>query len=248
MGSAIGNLFGFGEEVIRVAVEHHPADHAQRYDLFRDQLRRIEHVEIESVRLLFSKGLQREFPFRKIATVDRVPKVAAMKVGIGAVDLDRLVPDDRLCAELRPPVEFNEGRVAGIVDEPEGVDAEAFHHPKAARNRAVGHDPHDHVHRLRRERDVIPECVVCGLRLGKLAVRILLGGMDQVGKLDRVLNEEHRDVVADEIEVSFLGVELDREAADVTRQIRRAFVTGNGREARENWERGRRGAAGNRPW
>ena len=29
-------------------------------------------------------------------------------------------------------------------------------------------------------------------------VRVLLGGVDQVGKLDGVLDEEHRNVVADQ--------------------------------------------------
>ena len=59
------------------------------------------------------------------------------------------------------------------------------------------------------------------LRLREATVRLLLGGMDQVGELDRVLDEEHRDVVADEIPVALLRVELDREAAYVARRIRR---------------------------
>jgi hypothetical protein len=43
----------------------------------------------------------------------------------------------------------------------------------------------------------------CGLR--EAAVRLLFDGMDQVGKLDRVLDEEDRDVVADEIPIALLG-------------------------------------------
>jgi hypothetical protein len=39
--------------------------------------------------------------------------------------------------------------------------------------------------------------------------------MNDVRKLDRVLYEEDRDVVADEILVAFLGVDLEREAADI---------------------------------
>ena len=72
------------------------------------------------------------------------------------------------------------------------------------------------------------------LRLRKAAVRLLLDGMDHVGKLDRILNEEHRDVVADEVPVAFLGVELDREAAHVARQIGRPLAAGHGREADES--------------
>ena len=84
------------------------------------------------------------------------------------------------------------------------------------------------------QRDEIPEIVVRGLRLRKAAVGLLLGGMDEVGELDRVLDEEDRDVVADEVPVAFLGVELDREAAHVARQIGRALVAGDGREAHED--------------
>jgi hypothetical protein len=42
---------------------------------------------------------------------DRVPQVAAVEVRVGAVDLDRLVPHDRLQALLRLPVELDEGRL-----------------------------------------------------------------------------------------------------------------------------------------
>ena len=55
----------------------------------------------------------------------------------------------------------------------------------------------------------------------------------EVGELDRVLDEEHRDVVADEVPVALLGVELDREAAHVAGQVERALAAGDGREADE---------------
>ena len=75
-----------------------------------------------------------------------------------------------------------------------------------------------------------------GLRLRKVAVRLLLGGMNHVGKLDRVLNEEYRNVVADDVPVAFLGIELYGEAAHVARQIGRSLAAGHGREA----DKGRR--------
>ena len=78
------------------------------------------------------------------------------------------------------------------------------------------------------------------LRLRKGAVRLLLDRMDDVRKLDRVLDEEHRDVVADDVPVAFLGVELDGKAAHVAREIERALAAGDGREPHE----GRRRLAG----
>ena len=73
-----------------------------------------------------------------------------------------------------------------------------------------------------------------GLRLREAAVGLLLGGVDEVGELDRVLDEEHRDVVADEVPVALLRVELHGEAAHVAGEVGRALVAGDGREADED--------------
>jgi hypothetical protein len=75
---------------------------------------------------------------------------------------------------------------------------------------------------------------VRGLRLRKAAVGFLLGGVDDVGKLDRVLDEKHRDVVADEVPVAFLGIELDRKAAHVARQVCGTLTAGDCREPHES--------------
>ena len=88
--------------------------------------------------------------------------------------------------------------------------------------------------RLGRERDEVPEVVVGRLRLGEVAVGLGLGGVDQVGELDRVLDEEDRDVVADEVPVALLGVELHGEAADVAGEVGRALAAGDGREPDED--------------
>ena len=54
------------------------------------------------------------------------------------------------------------------------------------------------------------------------------------GNLIGVLDEEHRDVVADEIPVALARVELDGEPADVAGQVGRALVAGDGGEADEH--------------
>jgi hypothetical protein len=95
------------------------------------------------------EDLDRKRPFREIAGGDGLEQVAPVKVGVGAGDLHRFVPDGRLQAQHRAPVELDEGRLAGGVDEPEAVDAEAFDHAQRARDGAVRHHPHEHVHRSR---------------------------------------------------------------------------------------------------
>ena len=46
------------------------------------------------------------------------------------------------------------------------------------------------------------------LRLGKVLVWLLLGGVNQVRKLDRVLNEKNRNVIPYNVPVSLFRVEL----------------------------------------
>ncbi len=70
-------------------------------------------------------------------------------------------------------------------------------------------------------------------RAAQVGARVALHGVVEVGELQRVAEEEHRRVVADEVPVALLGVELHREAADVALGVGRAALAGHGREADE---------------
>ncbi|MNN75490.1 hypothetical protein D3C81_1917970 [compost metagenome] len=59
--------------------------------------------------------------------------------------------------------------------------------------------------------------------------------VDEVGKLDRVLNKEHRHVVADQVEVAFIGEELHRETAYVTHGVAGTAWALNRGKAHEHW-------------
>ena len=95
-------------------------------------------------------------------------------------------------ASLWAPVELDEVRITFAVDHAVCVHAKALHRPIAARDRAIGHRPHQHVGNLRHERREVPERVVCGSGLRHGEVRLGLGRVDQVWKLHRVLDEEDR--------------------------------------------------------
>ena len=87
---------------------------------------------------------------------------------------------------------------------------------------------------LGHQRREVPERVVRGGGLRHREVRLRLRGVDQVRELHRVLDEEDRDVVADQVPVAFVGVELHREAADVARGVGRAALAEHRREADED--------------
>ncbi len=220
---AEGDLLGLGEEIIDDPVEHQPPDDADGHQFLRDQLGRVEDVEVEAVGKRIVEQLHAQLPLREVAAVDRIPKVAAMEIRVRAIDLDRLVPHHRLQTLLGLPVELDEGGLAVGIHQPERMDAKAFHRAERARDRAVGHLPHDHMHAYRRQANEVPEIIVRRLCLRKLPVGRGLHRMDQVGKLDRILNEENRDIVADQIPIALLRIELDGETADVTGKIGRAL-------------------------
>ena len=128
VGRQEGDLFGFGEEVVRVAVQNHAADHADRIFFFRHQLGGVQNVEGQGVGLVLGEQLHAELPFGEVALIDGLIQVAAVIIGVGAGDLYRLVPAGGLRAQLGPPVELDQSRLAFGIDQPEGVDAETFHH------------------------------------------------------------------------------------------------------------------------
>src|SRR5450830_775447 len=109
IGGAVSHLFGFSEEIVRPAIEHHAADHFQRHQFFGNQLGRVQMIERESVRFLLREKLNREFPFGEITRRDGLEHIAAVEVWISAGNLDSLIPNGGLQAELWTPVKLDEG-------------------------------------------------------------------------------------------------------------------------------------------
>src|SRR5262245_63121849 len=59
--------------------------------------------------------------------------------------------------------------------------------------------------------------------------------MDHIRKLEWVTNKKHRGVVANEVIVSFVRVELDRKTTRITFDIGRALFSADCREPHENF-------------
>src|ERR1700722_9780794 len=58
--------------------------------------------------------------------------------------------------------------------------------------------------------------------------------MDEVRKLHRVLNEEDRNIVADQVPVAFIGIELDRESPHVACSVDRAALASDSGKPHED--------------
>lgn len=78
--------------------------------------------------------------------------------------------------------------------------------------------------------DKVPEIVVGCLRLGHLVVRLRLASMNDIGELHGILDEEDGNVVANNVPVTLLGVELDRKAADISNGVGTASASQHCRE------------------
>ena len=191
-----------------------------RHLLLGDDLGRVEHVEGEAVGEVVVEELHAELPLGEVARRDRVPQVAAVEVGVGAVDLDRLVPHHRLQAELRLPVELHERRP------PAAFTKRNVWTPKPSMNRNErGMARSDIAHMsmcvdsgMSDTKSQKLSCAVCAC--GNPRSGSCLAAWIRSGNLIGVLDEEDGDVVADEVPVALLRVELHREAADVARRGR----------------------------
>ena len=105
-------------------------------------------------------------------------------------------------------MKFDKGGFALVIDQTEGMHAESVHHPVASRNRPIRHHPHDHMHGFRCEGDKIPKRIVRRGGLRHFIIGFRFEGMDQIGKLDRILNEEHRNVIADQVPDPFTAYRI----------------------------------------
>ena len=59
--------------------------------------------------------------------------------------------------------------------------------------------------------------------------------MDEIGELDCILDEEHWDVVANNVPVTLLRVELDSETANIPNSVSTATRTLDSRESNKDW-------------
>ena len=125
-------------------------------------------------------------------------------------------------------MKFDKVHFACLIDKLESMDSETFHHPVTSRDRPVAHRPHDHVHALRHQRNKIPKCIVCRGGLRNSIVRFRFYSMDQVWELHRILNEKDRDIVANQIVITFLSIEFNCKSSYISGKIGTSCTSSNG--------------------
>ncbi len=222
-----GGLLDLREEVLRVAVQRHRADLDQRVVAVRPDLGEVERVDPVGLRVVVRHRLDRQRPAREVTLGDRVVEVAAVEVGVLAGDLGGVLVLEALDALVAVEVVLDPVLLAGLVDPEVGVRAVAVHVAVGLRDAAVAHQVGDLVRRLRVEAPEVPLHVV----VAQAVAAATLLRADEVRELHGVADEEDRGVVADEVVVALVGVELQREATRVAPGVGGALLAGHGGEA-----------------
>ena len=131
-------------------------------------------------------------------------------------------------------MKLHEARLSLFVNEAKSVNAKSFHHAEA---RGIARS--DITHMIMCIDSGISEMKSQKVSWAEAACGISLCGSGftawiKIGKLDRVLNKEDRHVVADQIEIPFLRIELNGESAHIARQISGTARTRDSRETNKD--------------
>jgi hypothetical protein len=96
--------------------------------ILRPNLGRVENIELKVILLGFRDTLDTKLPFWKGLVVNGLVKILSMEVRILTGELEGFIPHERVHAELRREVKFDESPFAAAVDKTEGVHSKTLHH------------------------------------------------------------------------------------------------------------------------
>src|ERR1700730_3049819 len=219
-----GSLLDVRKEVLCVPIQFHLTHLNQRVVRVRPHLGQVERVDVIGVRILFVHDLDVELPPWELTLFDALVQVSLVALTITRDDLSRISVRQVLNALLRFEGELHPETLVLGVDEAVGVAPETMHVAERPGNATVGHDNGDLVQRLRKVRPEIPVAV----RAPHARPRITFDRVVEIRELERVTKKEYGSIVSHQIPVALVGVELQRESADVSLGISSSSLTGNG--------------------
>ena len=229
IGRIEGGLFDLGEIVLRVFVQLQDPHLDQGIILVVPDLGQVEGIVGAGRRILLRHDLHREGPAGEVFLLDAFVEVPLVAFPVLADERLGLLVGQVLDPLLRLEVEFDPEALVLGVDEAEGVAAEAVHVAEGGGDPPIAHDNGDLVERLRQGCPEVP--VVLGAP--HVGTGVPFHGVVEVGKLERIAQEEDRRVVPHQVPVALLGVELHGEAPDVPLGVGRPTLAGDGGEAQE---------------
>jgi len=228
VGGGEGGLLGFGVVVLDVAIELHDTNRVEGEVLVGPDLGGVKGTPASALLPLGTGGLghdlDRDVPLGEVTPGDGGHEIAVGVVGILSGDALSLLSSEVLDALLGLEVPLDPDTLSGGIHQAEGMESKPVHVAVTIRNPTRRKDHCDSVRGLWSTGIEVPEH---GWRL-EVGLRVPLVGVDHVGKLYGVLDEEHWGVVPDKIPVALLGVEPHGEATSVALGVRAATLRGHG--------------------
>lgn len=161
MTGAKGDLLSLGKVLVDVPVELQFADVTDGDEVLGPDFSGIENIKVKVVLLGLGDGLDTKLPLRIRPILNGLPEILAVEIRILASELQGLIPDERVDAQLWSKMKLNKVLLSLCVDESVGIDAKTLHHAKGTRDGSVGHGPEVHVCCLGVHVYKVPKVVVC---------------------------------------------------------------------------------------
>src|SRR5688500_14643674 len=116
-------------------------------------------------------------------------------------------------------MEFYKRGFTILINKTKCMNPKSFHHPEASRDCTVAHYPHDHMRGFGHQRNEIPESIVSGCCLRHFIMRFWFHGMNEIGKLNSILDKKYRHIVSDQIKISFFSIKFYSKPPDIPCEI-----------------------------
>lgn len=229
MGRVESSLLDLSKVVFGVLVESELTESTKRVVLVGPDLGEIKDREVSLLSLLGGHGLHIAGPRGVLTALDGLKEILTTMVRVLSADSGGLSISVVLNALVSDHVDLHIDKVAVLVDPLEGVARVAVHVAERSRGSTVGKQLHDLVKTLLVVDQVVPEHV--GVLAARLWVALL--GVNKVGELDWVADEEDGGVVVYPVVDALLSVELCSKASGITNHIGTSLFSTDGGETGE---------------
>ena len=193
------NLLGLSEIVGGVTVELHLSKPGNRNILYRQELGWVQHIKAIGQDVGLIHNLNTVLPLREIPSLNSIVKVLAMEIEILPGNSLGLFPDHTSDTLQTSPLDLNKLGGAVVGHESVSVNTISVDVAEGTGYTVAGHEPEHTVEGGRLGGEEVIGGIVGSGSLRNLVLGLGLDGVNQVGELTGILDEEHRDIDSDNV-------------------------------------------------
>ena len=186
------SLLYFGKVVFRVTVQFQDTYILKREIFVRPYLCKVERIDAVFVRLLFRHQLYLELPLREVTLFDALVQVALVRFTILGNDSLGLLVGQILDALQGAQMELHPNTFVGGIEKAISMTTETMHMAIGIRNTTGTHRDGHLMQSFGQQGPEIPVIV----RTAHIGARVTFYGMVQIGKFQRIAQEEYRSIIS----------------------------------------------------